>query len=442
VIDQDIRYARNGEVMLAYRVSGQGPPDLVFVSGFVSHQEVMWEEPGSARVADRLSAFSRLVRYDKRDQGLSDRLGRPPTLEESMDDLRAVMDAAGCERAALWGVSEGGPMCQLFAATHPERVSALVLYGTYARLVEGDGYEPGMPREVLDGMREVLLEDWGGPVAVPLFAPTMEDDRRWQSWWARLLRSGTSPGGAVGLLDLYAQIDTRHVLPSISVPTLVLHRQDDVAVPEPHGPYLADNIPGARYVPLEGEDHLPMVGDQDALLDEIEEFLTGARQEREPDRILATVLFTDIVSSTERAAALGDRRWRDLLQTHDDLVRRQLVRHRGRAVKTMGDGFLATFDGPARAIRCACSIREEVRRLGVEIRAGLHTGECEAIGDDVGGMAVHIGARVGARAEPGEVLVSGTVKDLAVGSGIQFAERGAHELKGVPGEWRLYAVGA
>jgi class 3 adenylate cyclase len=436
----DIRYARNGDVSLAYQVTGEGPLDLVFVSGFVSHQEIMWEEPGAARMAERLASFSRLIRYDKRDQGLSDRLGRPPTLEESMDDLRAVMDAAGSERAALFGVSEGGPMSQLFAATHPERVSALALYGTFARLLEADDYEIGVPREVLDSLREVLIADWGGPAAIHLFAPSMAEDERFRTWWARLLRSGTSPKGATALLELYSEIDTRQVLGSIGVPTLVLHRADDIAVPLTMSAYLAERIPGARYVELEGVDHVASAGDEETLLDEVEEFLTGVRREREPDRVLATVMFTDIVSSTERAAQLGDRRWRDLLQTHDALVRRQLDRHRGRAVKTLGDGFLATFDGPARAIRCAQAIQQGVRDLGVEIRAGLHTGECEVIGDDVGGLAVNIGARVGAKAEPGEVLVSSTVTDLVVGSGLEFRERGTHELKGVPGQWRLYAV--
>ncbi len=438
----DIRYARNGDVSLAYQVTGNGPLDLVFVSGFVSHQEVMWDHPRTAHFAKRLESFSRLVRYDKRGQGLSDRPGKPPTLEESMDDLRVVMDAAGCERAALFGVSEGGPMCQLFAATYPDRVSALAVYGTYARITDAPDYDIGIPAEVLDEFAEVTLEDWGGPTAIHLFAPTHADDPGFRTWWARLLRSGTSPQGAIALLQLYREIDTRAVLPGIRVPTLVIHREDDLLVPEPQAAYLAEHIPGARYVRLPGSDHLPVAGDQDAILDEVEEFFTGNRHVPELDRILATVMFTDIVSSTERAAKLGDSRWRVLLESHDEVVRRQLERHRGRPVKTLGDGFLATFDGPARAIRCAGAISEEVRRLGVEIRAGLHTGECEAMGDDVGGLAVHIGARVGAKAGPGEVLVSSTVKDLVVGSGIEFAERGTHQLKGVPGEWRLYAVAA
>ena len=440
--EPDIRYARSGELSIAYQVKGDGPLDLVFVCGFVSHQETLWEHPRPAHFAKRLESFSRLVLYDKRGQGLSDRPANPPTLEESMDDLRAVMDAAGIERAALFGVSEGGPLCHLFAATHPDRVSAMVTYGTYARITEAPGYDAGLPAEVLEEFGQVLAEDWGGPTAIHFFAPTLAEDPAFRSWWTRLLRSGTSPQGARALLQLYSELDTRQVLPSISVPTLVIHREGDLMVPPAQARYLAEHIPGARYVELEGTDHLMVAGDQDAILDEVEEFLTGVRHVHEPERILATVMFTDIVSSTERAAELGDRRWRELLESHDALVRRQLERHRGRPVKSLGDGFLATFDGPARAIRCAEAISGEVGRLGVEIRAGLHTGECEAMGEDVGGMAVHIGARVGAKAEPGEVLVSSTVKDLVVGSGIEFAERGTHELKGVPGEWRLYAVAA
>jgi class 3 adenylate cyclase len=435
----EIRYARNGDVSLAYQVTGEGPLDVVLVSGFVSHQEVMWEEPAAARLAARIESFARLIRYDKREQGLSDRLGRPPTLEESMDDLRAVMDAAGSERAALFGISEGGPMCQLFAATFPERVTALVLYGTYCRMIEGDGYDIGVPDEVLAGFGEIISRDWGSPVALGMFAPSMAQDRRFRDYWGRLLRSASSPNSAVALMDLYREIDTRPVLGSISAPTLVIHRSGDRAAPVAWGRYLAAAIRGARYVELDGVDHLPMVS-PDEILDELEEFLTGTRLDREHDRVLATVMFTDIVASTERAAELGDKRWRDLIETHDALVRRQLERHRGRAVKTLGDGFLATFDGPARGIRCAQAIRDGVRALGVEIRAGLHTGELEVVGDDVAGMAVNIGARVGAKAEPGEVLVSSTVTDLVVGSGLEFRERGAHELKGVPGRWRLYAV--
>jgi pimeloyl-ACP methyl ester carboxylesterase len=436
------RYANSGGVSIAYQVHGEGPPDLVFVPGFVSHVELYWEQPTVARFFRRLASFSRLVLFDKRGQGLSDRPERPPALEESMDDLSAVMAAAGCERPAIFGISEGGPMAALFAATHPERVSSLILYGTYPRVLQAPDFPPGVPAEQLDALLELMKREWGGPVAIDLWAPSLVGDPAFERWWARFLRQGTSPAGAVALIDLYREMDAREVLPAIEVPTLVLHRRDDRVVPVRQGRYLAEHIAGARYVELSDADHLAMVGDQDALLDEVEEFLVGSRRAREPERALATVLFTDIVGSTERAAELGDRRWRDLLERHDAVVRRQLDIHRGREVKTMGDGFLATFDGPARAIRCACAIRDELSGIGIEVRAGIHTGEVELIGDDVGGMAVNIGARIGALAEPGEVRVSSTVKELVVGSGLEFAERGEHTLRGAPGEWRLFAVEA
>jgi len=436
------RYADSDGVSIAYQVHGEGPLDLVFVPGFVSHVEVYWELPMVARFFRRLASFSRLVLFDKRGQGLSDRPGRPPTLEESMDDLGAVMAAAGCERPAIFGISEGGPMSALFAATHPGRVSSLVLYGTFPRIVKAPDFAQGVRGEALDALYEMLKQEWGGPAAIDFWAPSLVDDLEFQQWWSRLLRQGTSPAGAIALIELYREIDAREVLSTIDVPVLVLHRRDDRVVPVRQGHYLAEKIPGARYVELSGEDHLAMVGDQDELLDEVEEFLLGSRRAHEPERALATVLFTDIVGSTERAAELGDRRWRDLLERHDALVRRQLDLHRGREVKTTGDGFLAIFDGPTRAIRCARAIREELSGIGIEVRAGIHTGEVELIGDDVGGMAVNIGARIGALANGGEVQVSSTVKELVVGSGLEFSDRGAHTLKGAPGEWHLFAVEA
>jgi class 3 adenylate cyclase len=422
-------------------VHGEGPLDIVLVPGFVSHVELLWEEPAAARFLRRLASFSRLVVFDKRGQGLSDRPGDPPTLEQSMDDLRAVMEAAGCRRPAIFGISEGGPMSMLFAATHPGRVSSLVLYGTYARMVNGDDYEFGISVEALDRWGERVRRDWGSAVGVGIWAPGAEGDAEFERWWARLLRQGTSPAGAIGLMDLYREIDVRAILPSIAVPSLVLQRAEDRIAPARQGRFLAESIPGVRYVEVPGADHLIWIGDQDALLDEVEEFLVGSRRARDPERALATVLFTDIVGSTEMAAELGDRRWRDLLERHDDVVRQQLTIHRGREVKTMGDGFLATFDGPARAIRCASAIRDDLGAIGIQVRAGIHTGEVELIGEDVGGMAVNIGARIGALAEAGEVLVSSTVRELVVGSGLEFEARGkARPLKGVPGEWSLYAV--
>jgi len=439
-VNAPTRYADSDGVSIAYQVHGEGELDLVFVPGFVSHVEVLWESPSAARFLRRLASFSRLIIFDKRGQGLSDRPADPPTLEESMDDLRAVLEAANCRRPALLGVSEGGPMSMLFAATYPERVSSLILYGTYARMVRTADYPIGIPPDALDRWAETVRKEWGGPIGLEYWAPSAMDDAEFGRWWARLLRQGTSPAGATALMDLYREIDVRGVLPAIDVPALVLHRKDDQAIPASQGRFLAEAISSARLVELDQADHIAWAGDQDALLDQIEEFLTGGRHTRDPQRALATVLFTDIVGSTETAARLGDRRWRELLERHDAIVRRQLAIHRGREVKTMGDGFLATFDGPARAIRCAKAIEEAVRAIGLEVRAGIHSGEVELIGDDVGGMAVNIGARIGALAESGEVLVSSTVRELVVGSGLDFSERGGHTLKGAPGEWRLFAL--
>lgn len=435
----ETRYAHNGDVSIAYRLFGNGPLEMVFVTGFVGHLEVSFEYPAVRRFFERLASFTRIVVYDKRGQGLSDRPGRPPTLEEGMDDLRAVIEAAELQRPSIFGVSEGGPMALLFAASHPERVASLVLYGTYARIMSVPGYDFGVDPDDFDALLQLLRDDWGGPVAVPLFAPSLEEDNAFCDWWARFLRSGTSPSGAAGLIALYRDIDVRHALPAITAPSLVLHKDRDLLVPHMHGEYLAGHIPGARYVELPGEDHLFFTEDSDALLDEVEEFVAGTRASRQPERRLATVLFTDIVGSTDRASRLGDRRWRDIADSHDAIVRRALNRHTGREIKTMGDGFLVSFEGPARAIRCAQEIAHEADRIGIPVRAGVHTGECDVVGDDLAGLAVNIGARVGALAEAGEVLVSQTVKDLVVGSGIEFEDRGTHTLKGVPGEWRLYA---
>jgi class 3 adenylate cyclase len=442
-MEPSTRYAQSLDgTNIAFQVHGDGALDLVFVPGFVSHIELVWEEPAIARFLHRLVSFSRLIVFDKRGQGLSDRLGRPPTLEESMDDLGAVMDAAGSERAAIFAISEGGPMSALFAATHPDRVSSLVLYGTFARVLRTPDFKQGVSEEQFEDWTKRVREEWGGAVAVDLWAPSDVGNPEFERWWGRLLRQGTSPSGAIELMNLYREIDVRAALPAIAVPALVLHRRDDRLVPARQGEYLAERISGARYVELTGADHLPTVGDQEALLDEVEEFLVGSRGAHGAERALATILFTDIVGSTETAARLGDRRWRDLLEHHDATVRRELAVHRGREVKTMGDSFLATFDGPARAIRCATAINGDLSRSGVEIRSGIHSGEVETIGGDVGGMAVNIGARVGALAAPGEVLVSSTVRELVVGSGIEFEERGSHRLKGAPDEWRLFAVAA
>jgi class 3 adenylate cyclase len=435
-----VRYAQTPDgTSIAYTVFGEGPLDLLCIPGFVSHLEVLFEAPGAERYFGRLGSFARVVMYDKRGQGLSDRPPGPPTLEQSMEDARAVLDAVGLERVAVYGISEGGPTSVLLAATYPERVSALALYGTWARLIRGPDYEVGTPVETFERFIELARRDWGGPVALGWWAPSLKDDPDVQRWWARLLRTGISPGGTEALLRLYMEIDARHILPTVTAPTLVLHRGGDRMVPVACGRTIAERIAEAKFVELEGADHVPFV-DPDQIIDEVEEFLTGERSAPEPDRMLATVMFTDIVGSTAKAAEVGDRRWRELVERHDQLVRRSIERYRGREVKTMGDGFLATFDGPARAIRAATSARDAVRSLDLEIRAGLHTGELEVMDGDVGGIAVNIGARVAAIAEAGEVLVSRTVTDLVAGSGIEFEDRGTHALKGVPGEWQLYAV--
>jgi pimeloyl-ACP methyl ester carboxylesterase len=435
----ETRYAKSAEVHIAYQVVGSGPRDLVLVPGWVSHLEYEWEEPWFSRFLRRLASFCRLILLDRRGTGLSDRVAGLPSLEQRMDDVRAVMDAVGSERAAILGISEGGPMAMMFAATYPERVSALVLCATFARLVEGPDYPIGVRADVFASFVERMREAWGKGATVDAFAPTLAGDERFRETWARMERFAVSPAGFQALMRMAGETDARHILPVIRVPTLVVHRSGDLVVRVGQARYAAERIAGAKYVELPGNDHFPWVGD-DAMIDEVEEFLTGARPALEADRVLATVLFSDIVASTEHAAKVGDRRWREVLESYLALVRRELVRFRGREVNTTGDGMLASFDGPARAIRCACAIRAGVSQLRIEVRAGLHTGECAIIGDEVGGIAVHIGARVAAAAGAGEVLVSATVKDLVAGSGIAFEPRGTHALKGVPGEWPLYAV--
>ncbi len=434
------KYARSGDLSIAYQVSGDGPIDLVLVPGFVSHLELQREDPRAARFFERLESFSRLIRFDKRGTGLSDRTVPVPTLEQRMDDVRAVMDAVGSERAALFGISEGGPMSMLFAATYPERARALVLYGTFARAVWAPDYPFGRRDDERAARTAALVERWGTGVVASIYVPSLVSDPAFVEWCARFERQSASPGAVAALQRMNGEIDARHVLDAIRVPALVLHRTGDRAIRVEHGRYIAERIAGAKYVELPGDDHVPWFGAVERLFDEIEQFLTDARHAAEPDRVLATVLFTDVVGATERAAALGDRRWRDLLDRHHGMVRRELAAFRGREIDTAGDGFLASFDGPARAIRAATTITDKVKLMGLDIRAGLHTGECEVIGPKLAGIAVHIGARIAALAGPGEVLVSSTVKDLVAGSGLHFKERGAHELKGVPGPWQLYSV--
>jgi pimeloyl-ACP methyl ester carboxylesterase len=436
---RQLAYAESGGVSIAYSTFGDGP-DVVVAPGFISHLEVVWEEPSVRRFVERLASFRRVINFDKRGTGLSDPVAHAPTIEENVDDLRSVMDAAGSERADLFGVSEGGAMASVFAATHPDRTNALVLYGSYARVMWAPDYPFGMTKEQHEGLIEFSRRRWGDGVGLSAWAPSRAGDARLREWWGRLQRMAVSPGMVRRIFEQYLDLDIRDVLPAISVPTLVLQRRDDRMIVVDHGRYLAERIPGASYVELDGADHLFFTGDADALLDEIEEFLTGTRRGPEPDRILATVLFTDLVGSTERAAELGDARWRELLESHRTQVRRQLERFGGREVKTLGDGFMATFDGPARAVRCAQAVVEQSRSLALEVRAGVHAGECERMGDDVGGIAVHIAARIAGLAEGGEALVSSTVKDLVAGSGLAFDDRGEHALKGVPDAWRLFAA--
>jgi pimeloyl-ACP methyl ester carboxylesterase len=433
----ETRYAQSAEVNIAYQVFGDGPRDLIAALPFLSHLEHNWEHPAVARAWRRLGSLGRVILFNQRGVGLSDPVPTVPTLEERMVDMGAVMDAVGSQRAVVLGMSDGGPVAMLFAATYPERVEALVLLGTFARRTRSDDYPGGRRMEEMEQLLEAIPEHWGTGLVASLTAPSLAEDEVYRAWAARLERLAASPGTIVRLARASAETDVRDILPSIRVPTLVLHRTEDPFFEVDGGRYLAERIPGARFVELAGRDY---IANADDLIDEVAEFLTGSRPLREPDRVLATVLFTDIVGSTERAAELGDRRWRDLLERHHAVVRRQLQRFQGTEVDTAGDGFLAAFDGPARAIHCAATIVEAVRALGIDIRAGIHTGECEVVDAKIGGIAVHIGARVGALAGAGEVLVSSTVKDLVVGSGIEFAERGAHLLKGVPGEWRLYSV--
>ncbi len=435
------RYARNGDARIAYQVIGDGPFDLIVVPGFVSNVEYLWEIPGVAAVLERMASYARVITWDKRGTGLSDPVVGLPPLEERMDDMLAVLDAAGSEQAALFGVSEGGPLSVLFTATHPRRVSALVMYGAAPRIAWAADYPGGLPPDLYsDTMREAVLEGWGDGVLLDIFAPSYAGDESIREVWGTFQRLGASPSMGLATLEALLEIDVRDILPSIHVPTLLLHRSGDRAISVEGSRLMADQIPNAKYVELEGEDHLWFLGDVDAIFDELQEFLTGARRNAAVDRMLATVLFTDIVDSTRRVAELGDRRWRELLREHDALVRRELERFRGREVKTVGDGFLATFDGPARAVTGAAAIRDAVQPLGIEVRAGLHTGECELVGEDITGVAVNIAARISALADPNEVLVSRTVTDLVYGSGIEFVDRGQAELKGIPETWQLFAA--
>ena len=433
----EVHYARSGEVNIAYQVIGNAPLDLVFVMGWISHLEYFWTEPSFARFLRRLATFSRVILFDKRGTGLSDRvpLDQLPTLEQRMDDVRAVMEAVGSERAVLCGISEGGPMCSLFAATYPEKTIAMVMIGCYARRLKGEGYPWGPTEAEQEEFFEVMRRHWGGPIGLERRAPTVANDPAFRDWWAAYLRRGASPGAALALTKMNSEIDIRHVLPTVRVPTLVIHRTGDQLFDIAEGRYLAENIPGAKFVELPGIDHLPFVGDQEATLDEIEEFLTGMRHSAEIDRVLATVLVARVAGTQDT-----DHNWNDLLDRHQLFVKKEVEMFKGRTVEINGNSLLATFDGPARAIRAAAAIRASAMRLGIKLQTGLHTGECDVVNDQVSGSAVEIAKQVATHSKPGEILASSTVKDLVAGSGIQFAERGAQMLKGNFGEWRLFAV--
>ena len=435
---RETHYTRVGGVDLAYQVVGDGPFDFVFVPGWVWNLELCWELAEIARFFERLASFSRLIMFDKRGVGLSDRVAGVTTLEVRADDILAVLDAVGSEQAAIGGWFDGGAMAAHFAATHPERVRALIVGSFPSRLAGTDDSPSGIDHDAQDAIADVIEHDWGSARILQLAAPSVADDERVLSFWRRFERASASPNAAAAQLRWNLAIDLREVLPLVAAPTLVLHRSGVTVVPSAGVRDLATRIPGARYIELPGDDIYPFVGDTDALVDEIESFLTGTSPPPTATRTLATVLFTDIVGSTERASELGDRRWGDLLQAHRREVRSVIERYGGREIDTAGDGFLVTFDGPERAVRAALAAVDAVQPIGVHIRAGLHTGEVVRAGDGVAGLAVHIGARVAALAGPDEVLVTRTVKDLALGSSLQFADAGEHALKGVPDAWQLY----
>ena len=436
----ETQYARRGDLHIAYQILGTGPTDILLLDQWFSHVEAQWDVGPLAAFRERLASFSRLIMFDKIGTGLSDPVPTSalPTIDEWMADVPAVLDAAGSERAALVTNIGGGLMAIAFAAAHPERISALILVDCFARFVVADDFPIGAPPEAVDDALRAASDRTGQGVMIDYFAPSLVGDARLRQAWSRYERQAASPGATTAIVRLIYGSDVRSLLPTIQVPTLVIHRSDATGFRVEHGRYLAEHIPGAAFVELPGIDNLIWAGDQDAVVAEIQSFLTGVRPLREPQRVLATVLFTDIVGSTKLAASLGDSRWRTLLDEHYRDVRRQLDLAGGREIKTVGDGILATFDSPARAIRCAAAIREAGRALGIELRAGLHTGEIEVQPTDIAGLAVHIGARISALAGAGEILTSATVKDLVAGSGIVFEDRGTHELKGVPGVWSVY----
>lgn len=438
----ETKYAKSGDLNIAYQVVGDGPVDLIFVPGWVSNIEYSWEHPSYAKFYNRLASFSRLILFDKRGTGLSDRVADSelPTLEQRMDDVRAVLDTVNSERAVVFGFSEGGNMSVLFAATYPERTIALITFGIFACRIWSEDYPWAPKLEQRKEWLDSLEEKWGGPVDIETLAPSAAHDKRFRDWWATYLRRSASPKAVVAIGKMNSHIDIRNILSTVRVPTLILHRSGDKEVNIEEGYYIRDRIPGAKFIELDGEDHFPIVGDFDSILNEVEEFITGVRPTKEPDRVLATVVFTDIVGSTDLIEEMGDRKWKNLLEDHRLLIRERLREYRGNEIETIGDGFLATFDGPARAIKCSSAIIESMKEIGIELRVGVHTGECEILGDGIAGIAVHIAARVASKSNASEVVVSRTVKDLVAGSGIQFEDRGYHALKGIDERWHLFTV--
>lgn len=436
----ETRYTWSGDISIAYQVFGDGPRDLVIVPGWLSNLDLFWEEPNFVRFFEGLASFCRVILFDKRGTGLSDRSCGVSTLEERMDDVRAVMDAVGSEKASLFGYSEGGPMCILFATTHPDRTDSLIVAGSYACSQICDEYPHGKDPEQTRTFLDLMRDEWGGPIFLDVIAPSMAADPRFRQWWSKFVRGSASLSTAADLTLFGSEIDVRPLLPSVQVPTLILHAKDDLVRHIDEGRFLARSIAGAHLVELETTDHLPSVGCPEQILAEIQRTMTGQHQSHDVDRVVSTVLFTDIVDSTRLAAELGNTRWRDLLDVHNTAVRRELQVYRGREVKSTGDGIHAVFDGPARAIQCGKAIQQAMQAIGLSVRVGMHTGECEIRRDEIEGVAIHIAARVSAIAKQGEVLVSQTVRDLVAGSGFEFEDRGLHRLRGVPEEWRILAV--
>lgn len=436
----EIKYAKSADVHIAYQTVGNGPIDLVLVPGWVSNIEIIWEEPALVRFLQRLSSFSRLILFDKRGTGLSDRVSYTPTLEERMDDFRAVMDAVQSECVVLVGYSEGGSMCSLFAATYPERTLSLIMIGSFARIIKTKDYPWGVTHDELKANFKQIENNWGNALELENLAPSLVEDPIFRQWWARFLRLSASPATAIALRKMNSEIDIRKILPTIRVPTLIIHAQYDSVINVKEGQYLSKNIPGAKFEMIPSKDHLPWVGCSDIILNKIETFVTGSISASKIDRALYTVMFTDIAMSTELASEIGDQKWQNILKAHHKAVRHEVSVYAGREIDNAGDGFFIAFDGPARAIQCALAIKKALQEIQLSVRIGIHIGECEAIEEKLTGIAVHIGARISNKAEPDQILVSQTVKDLVAGSGTKFKDMGTHSLKGVPEKWHLYQV--